>query len=66
MLTRKSKVPGDKPLTAGVYRFCTQKVISFIATEGAGIKKSGFQYLSNYPKMISNVNICPDVCPLVI
>ena len=51
------RVPGDRPLMATVYKYIYQKVLGFIATEGAGITEPGAPYLNCYPVNCYNVSI---------
>ena len=64
MLKRKYAVTRDSPLIDMGYKYSTRKVLSFIATEDAGITKAGITYLSNYLDSFANVAICPDYCPI--
>ena len=49
VLRRKPMVPGGRPIIAIGYKYNTQKVISNIVTENAGITKADLPYLSKYP-----------------
>ena len=59
VLNRKPIVPGDRPLMATNYKYNCHKFLSFNATEGAGFKKYGIPYLSNYPDQSDNVAVRP-------
>ena len=60
------RVPGDIPLMAIRYKYRSQKVIGFIATEGSGSTYAGVPYLSCYPGDCSNFSILPVLSPHVI
>ena len=49
------RAPGDIPLTAIVYKYISQKVFGFTATEGAIRTEPGVPYLSCYPENYSIV-----------
>ena len=54
------------PLISIVYKYNSQKVISFIATEVSERVNYGITYLSNYPDLFDNVPIFPVSIPLVV
>ena len=62
----KPMVPGGRPISAIGYKYNSWKVLYFIATEDAGIKKSGIPYLSKLPEPFSNVDIRPVDRPIVM
>ena len=47
------RVSGDEPLMATGYNYISQKVLGFIATEGAGSTEPGVPYLSDLPDNFS-------------
>ena len=49
MFNINAMVPGNRLLTVIRYKYTILKVISFIVTEYAGIKKAGIICLSKYP-----------------
>ena len=57
MLRGKPMVPGERPLLAIGYKYNSQKVLSFVATVGAGNTSLGIPYLSKYPNQFYNVSI---------
>ena len=46
VLRSKLMVPGDRPLSAIVYKYNAHKVLFIIVKEYAGITKDGIPYLS--------------------
>ena len=56
-------VPGDSMILAIGQKYNSRNFLSLIATEGAGITKSGTTYLSNYSDHFSNVSIIPVARP---
>ena len=46
MLKINPMVPGDRSLPAIDYKYNSNKVLSFVTTEGSGIKKPDITYLS--------------------
>ena len=55
----KPMVPGERQLLAIGYNCNSWKVLSFVATAGAGSTTLGIPYLSTYPDQFSNVSIFP-------
>ena len=66
MLRSKPMVPGDRTLIAISYKYNLRKVLYFIVTDNAGIRKTGITYLSKYTDQFSNVAIRPVARPLVM
>ena len=66
VLSSKPMVPGGRPLIAIGYKYNTQKVLSFIVTDNAGMAQKGIPYLSKYPGQLTTVAIRPVACPLVM
>ena len=66
VLRSKPVVPGYRPLIDIGYKYNLRKVLYFIVTENAGIKKTGIPYLSKYPDQFTNVAICLISRPLVM
>ena len=52
-------VPVERPPLVISYKYNSQKVLSFLATAGAGSTTLGIPYLSKYPDQFSNVSIFP-------
>ena len=48
------------------YKYISQKVLGFIATEGSVSTEPGVTYLSHYPENYSNVYIHPVLTPHAI
>ena len=46
-----SRVPGDKPIMAIIYKYRSQKVLGFIDEEGSGITKLDVTYFYCYPEI---------------
>ena len=59
-------VPGERPLLAIGYKYNSRKVLSFVATVGAGSTTLDIPYLSNYQDKFSNVSIRPVARPLIM
>ena len=49
--------------TGPSHKYNSRKVLSFVATEGAGRNTLGVTYLSKYPDQFSNVSIRLVDCP---
>ena len=60
------RVPGGRPLMATGYKYISQRVLGFIATQGAGSTEPGVTYLSRYPDNYYNVSIHPVLLTHVI
>ena len=60
------RVPGDRLIMDIGYKYISQKVLGFIATEGVGSTESGVPYLSRYPDNNYNVSINLFLCPHII
>ena len=56
-------VPGGVKRMAIRYKYISQRVLSFISTEGVGSTVSGVTYLSHYPVEYYSVYICPVFSP---
>ena len=54
-----TRVTGDRPLMALVYKYNYRKVIGFIATEGSVITELVHLYLSRFPEIYSNISVRP-------
>ena len=59
-------VSGGNPLLAVGYKYKSRKVISCVATEGAGSTALCIPYLSKYPYQFSNVSIHPVACLILM
>ena len=59
-------VPGERRLLAICYKYTDRKVLSFVATAGAGSTTLGIPYLLKYPDQFTNVAIRPVARPLVM
>ena len=59
-------VPGERELFAIGYKYNSRKVLSCVATSGAGSTTLGIPYLWKYPDQFSNVLILPVACPLLM
>ena len=54
-----SRVTGDRPLMAIIYKYIDKKILGYIDMEGARSTIPGVTYLSCYPCDYSNVSILP-------
>ena len=58
--------PSGRPIIAVGYNYNVGRLLHFIATSDAGIKKSDTPYLSKYTEPFYDVDICPVAHPLTI
>ena len=59
-------VPGDRSLSAIVYKYNPRKVLYFIVTDNSGSTKTGIPYLYKYPDQFTDFSIRPVARPLVM
>ena len=63
VLKSTPRFPGESPLLDIGYKYNSNKVLGFIATEGAGSTEPGDPYLSCFPDIYSTVSVRPVVRP---
>ena len=59
-------VPGERKLLAIGYKYNSHRVLSFVATTGAGRNTLGIPYLLKYPDQFSNLSIFSVARPLLM
>ena len=66
VLSRNTKVPGESPLIAILYKYNPWKILSFVDTAGEGSTTLGIPYLSKCPDQFYNLSIRPVAHPHIM